>query len=72
MSRSCPGRHFADDLVWLSIATVLAVFDIVPAIDSKSGEPIMPKVEFESAVIRFVEIRLVNIIMKLSLTRASS
>ena len=72
MNRSCPGRYFADDLVWLSIATVLAVFDIVPAIDSKSGEPIMPKVEFESAVIRFVEIRLVNIIMKLSLTRASS
>ena len=54
-SRSCPGRYFADDLVWLSIASVLAVFDVLPSVDPESGEPILPKMEFESAAIRSVE-----------------
>ena len=40
--------------MWLTIATVLALFDILPARDPVSGAPVTPKIEFESAVIRFV------------------
>ncbi|KAL7278727.1 hypothetical protein ACG7TL_007730 [Trametes sanguinea] len=37
--RICPGRHFADDLLFINIASVLHTFDILPALDS-SGKPI--------------------------------
>ena len=49
----CPGRYFADDLVWFAITSVLSVFDILPAIDPTTGEPLPPRVEFNSSVIRF-------------------
>ena len=34
----CPGRHFAKDNAFLTIATVLHVFDILPAIDQNGNE----------------------------------
>ncbi|KAH9888090.1 CyP450 monooxygenase [Cubamyces lactineus] len=37
--RVCPGRHFAEDALFISIASVLHVFDILPAID-EYGQPI--------------------------------
>jgi len=48
--RICPGRHFADSALWLAIANVLAVFDILPPTDPKTGDEVMPKIEFTSAV----------------------
>lgn len=39
--RICPGRHFADDTMWLTVATVLACFDIAPAKDA-NGKDIIP------------------------------
>ncbi|KAJ3012059.1 hypothetical protein NUW54_g1983 [Trametes sanguinea] len=43
--RVCPGRHFADSSLFLTIACVLHVFDIGPPLD-ENGCPV--KVEYES------------------------
>ncbi|KAL5536335.1 hypothetical protein ACEPAF_156 [Sanghuangporus sanghuang] len=43
--RICPGRHFAEADLWLAIANILAVFDILPTKD-QNGADIIPKVEF--------------------------
>ncbi|KAJ8462758.1 hypothetical protein ONZ51_g10697 [Trametes cubensis] len=37
--RVCPGRHFAEDSLFINIASMLHVFDIVPAVDAR-GFPI--------------------------------
>ncbi|KAI0659807.1 cytochrome P450 [Cubamyces menziesii] len=37
--RICPGRHFAEDALFINIASVLHVFDILPAVD-ECGKPI--------------------------------
>ncbi|KAI0697654.1 cytochrome P450 [Cerioporus squamosus] len=37
--RICPGRHFAEDILFINIASVLHVFDIGPPLDG-SGKPI--------------------------------
>jgi len=47
--RICPGQHFAEDVIWLTIANVLTVFDILPAIDPVSGKELLPKVEYHSS-----------------------
>ncbi|KAI0659817.1 cytochrome P450 [Cubamyces menziesii] len=43
--RFCPGKHFADDTIFINIASVLHAFDIMPALDGQ-GEPIpvVPKI----------------------------
>ncbi|KLO17820.1 cytochrome P450 [Schizopora paradoxa] len=48
--RICPGRHFADSALWLAIASVLSVYDILPPIHPKTGKEVLPKIEFTSAV----------------------
>jgi hypothetical protein len=35
----CPGRHFADAAVWMTVASILSVFDITNALD-KHGRKI--------------------------------
>jgi RNA polymerase subunit RPABC4/transcription elongation factor Spt4 len=35
----CPGRHFADAALWMTVATILCTFDITSALD-KSGRKI--------------------------------
>ncbi|KIP07997.1 hypothetical protein PHLGIDRAFT_70194 [Phlebiopsis gigantea 11061_1 CR5-6] len=35
--RICPGRHFADDFSWLTVASVLAVFAIEPPRDAQNN-----------------------------------
>lgn len=35
--RICPGRHMAKDTAFITIASVLSVFDIKPAIDETTG-----------------------------------
>lgn len=44
MRRICPGRHFADDALYITIASVLHVFDIGPPRD-EGGQPIRIKYE---------------------------
>ena len=40
--RTCPGRWLAYDSLWISIASLLAAFDINP-IKDENGRPILPR-----------------------------
>ena len=51
--RICPGRHFALRTVYLVVVCVLSVFNVSPALD-EDGNPQMPKVEFDSLLVRYV------------------
>lgn len=53
MIRICPGRFFADATVWLTIATVLAVFDMGPYVDPGSRKEKPPEISFVSGFSRF-------------------
>ncbi|KAH8116042.1 cytochrome P450 [Phellopilus nigrolimitatus] len=49
--RLCPGRHFADSIIWLTIVNVLATFDIRPYKDPVSGEDVPPEFAFETGIL---------------------
>ena len=51
--RICPGRDLALQTIYLVVACVLSVFNIEPALD-EDGNPRMPKIEFDGAVVRYV------------------
>ena len=38
MNRICPGRHFADNAIFIAVASILKVFEIVHARDSDGNE----------------------------------
>lgn len=46
--RICPGRFFADATVWLTVANVLAFFDIGPIVDPESGKELLPDGSYHS------------------------
>lgn len=48
--RSCPGRHFAEDELWLMIATTLYCFDVTPAKDV-DGVEIRPSEHMSSGLV---------------------
>ncbi|KAJ6535985.1 cytochrome P450 [Mycena vulgaris] len=48
--RICPGRGMALEAIWIVFVSVLAVFDISPALD-ENGVPIQVKGEFTSAFV---------------------
>ncbi|KAH9041581.1 cytochrome P450 [Lactarius pseudohatsudake] len=48
--RKCPGRALAWDAVWLAMASMLAVFEFLPATDA-DGRPAPPAQEFTSRAI---------------------
>ncbi|KIP03142.1 hypothetical protein PHLGIDRAFT_26261 [Phlebiopsis gigantea 11061_1 CR5-6] len=48
--RICPGRHLAYESLWLSMASILAVFNIRKAVSSQ-GQPITPAVDFTETFI---------------------
>ena len=50
--RICQGRYFADVTAWLTIANVLAVFDILPPIDPATGLEVAPPADFLSGFTR--------------------
>ncbi|KAI0096816.1 putative cytochrome P450 [Hypoxylon sp. NC0597] len=37
--RTCPGRHFARNIVWITIARLLWAFDIEPGLSEETGKP---------------------------------
>nr|BAL05094.1 cytochrome P450 [Phanerodontia chrysosporium] len=43
--RICPGRYFAEDIVWLAIASILSVFRVEPPVD-EHGEPLKQTATF--------------------------
>ena len=49
----CPGRWLAIDTMWITIVSVLAVYNIRKGVDER-GVPIEPKVEYTSGLIRYV------------------
>ncbi|OSX65938.1 hypothetical protein POSPLADRAFT_1177392 [Postia placenta MAD-698-R-SB12] len=52
--RICPGRHFADVTIWLTIASIIAAFDISKARDAEGNE-IMPRMFFTSGLVSLPE-----------------
>jgi len=49
--RICPGMHFADQMVWFTMVTLLATTRILPKKDSE-GNDIMPKLEYSGTMVR--------------------
>ena len=43
--RICPGRFMARSSMWITIASVLAVFEILPVVDGQ-GVPQIPKEKY--------------------------
>ena len=39
-NRICPGRYFASDMAFITLASILAMFNVGPAIDEVTGVPI--------------------------------
>ena len=52
INRICPGRFFADNVLWLTIACTLATFDITPYVDPGTGLEDPPEVEYLPTVVR--------------------
>ena len=50
--RFCPGKYLANDAIWLTIAGILATFEIHESTDS-SGKPIKPSGEYTSGLVRY-------------------
>lgn len=50
--RMCPGRHFAHDMLWLTIASILTVYKVERGVD-EDGQEITPTASFTS---RFVSV----------------
>ncbi|KAF8507777.1 cytochrome P450 [Gautieria morchelliformis] len=53
--RICPGRHLADNSVFIAVASILKVFDITPARDSSTGEEIPVRQSFTSGFFSYPE-----------------
>ena len=51
--RICPGRHFADNSLFINIASLLHVFDIKPAVDER-GATIPVKYSMTSGLVSYV------------------
>ena len=49
--RTCPGRHFATDMFWLTAANVLSMFSIEKPVDA-NGAVVEPSGEYTSGIFR--------------------
>ena len=49
--RICPGRHFADASLWLSMASILYTFNILPPLD-ENGNEVLPKLEYTYSLVK--------------------
>ncbi|KAJ7625732.1 cytochrome P450 [Roridomyces roridus] len=49
--RKCPGRHMATSSTWITIASVLATFDINKAVDADTGRVIEPTYAYFQGVV---------------------
>ncbi|KAH9011824.1 cytochrome P450 [Lactarius hengduanensis] len=52
--RICPGRFMARSSMWITIASVLAAFEIGPVTDG-DGVPLMPREDYKAGVISYPE-----------------
>lgn len=53
-ARACPGQRFADDSLWLVIASIIATFDIKRTVDD-NGREVTPPMAFSPGLTRFVK-----------------
>lgn len=44
--RICPGRFLGDANLWLVFANLLAVFDILPAVDPVTCKEVIPELDW--------------------------
>ena len=58
----CPGRYYAEQGIWLTIACILAAFEIKPPLDDDGCE-YLPKIAFTTGTGRSVHIS--NLMRKL-------
>jgi hypothetical protein len=56
-TRKCPGSELVDSVVWITIATILAVSAIRPSLDDK-GEESVPALAYSTGAIRSVALLL--------------
>nr|BAK09431.1 cytochrome P450 [Postia placenta] len=49
--RICPGRHMADNAIFLIVANILALFDIRPQGDAVNGKASLENVEFQRRLV---------------------
>ncbi|KAF9050355.1 cytochrome P450 [Panaeolus papilionaceus] len=49
--RICAGMHYADTMLFITIASLMHSFDIVPALDA-NGKEIIPEAKFNSSIVR--------------------
>ncbi|KAF9254707.1 hypothetical protein L218DRAFT_1009370 [Marasmius fiardii PR-910] len=52
--RICPGQHFVLSAMFLNIASVLAVFDLLKPVDESTGYIIEPSMEFVDSYQRWL------------------
>ena len=50
--RICPGRALAESMMWITIANVLASFDILSCKDPVTEKEIFPSIEFEGEIVK--------------------
>ena len=50
--------HLAEASLWLAISCILMVYDIRPPRDPKTGEPVLPPLEFTPGALRCVGIHI--------------
>jgi hypothetical protein len=48
--RICPGRDMAYDSIWIAVASILAAFQILPALDS-AGKEVVVDAEYTSGML---------------------
>ncbi|KAL5521415.1 hypothetical protein ACEPAG_9341 [Sanghuangporus baumii] len=53
--RVCPGRAFAESVMWITISNVLAAFTIMPWKDPVTGEEALPIFECESDIVNIIK-----------------
>ena len=67
--RICAGRYFADHVLWLTIANVLAVFRLEEPIDN-SGRVIKAKEDYTTGMFRYATAPLHRLCATLTLARS--
>jgi cytochrome P450 len=57
--RLCPGQHLGEGNAWITLATIIATFDLKRKKDA-NGVEIKPKVAFDDALVRQVAVVCIN------------
>jgi cytochrome P450 len=60
--RLCPGRHMALSSIWITVASIVATFNIAKAVDEQ-GKVIEPSYEYLSGLIRSVLTILTSLVV---------